>query len=55
MSIRDTVPTPTTTAATTCGKPKILYPYHFGDTDPARLAPLLKDEPGIELRIRELR
>lgn len=36
-------------------KPKILYPYHFGDTDPARLTPLLKDEPGIELRIRELR
>jgi len=36
-------------------KPKILYPYHFGDTDPARLAPLLKNEPGIEVRIRELR
>ena len=36
-------------------KPKILYPYHFGDTDPARLTELLKDSPEIEVRIRPMR
>lgn len=35
-------------------KPKILYPYHYGDTDPTRLSKLLKDS-GIEVRIRPLR
>ena len=35
-------------------KPKILYPYHFGDTDTDRLIELLKDNPEIEVRIREL-
>ena len=32
-------------------KPRILYPYHRGDTDPAALAVLLKGS-GIDLRIR---
>ncbi len=36
-------------------RPKILYPYHFGDTDTARLVNLLKDEKGIEVRIRDLK
>ena len=36
-------------------KPKILYPYHFGNTDTARLVVLLKDEPGIEVRIRNMK
>lgn len=36
-------------------RPKILYPYHFGDTDPARLAELLRDTPAIEVRIRPMR
>lgn len=36
-------------------KPKVLYPYHYGDTDPARLVSLLKDVPGIEVRIRKMR
>jgi L-ascorbate metabolism protein UlaG (beta-lactamase superfamily) len=35
-------------------KPKILYPYHFGETDPEELVKLLKDS-GIEVRIRNLR
>ncbi len=34
--------------------PKILYPYHFGQTDTSRLAALLKDRPGIEIRIRRM-
>lgn len=35
-------------------RPKVLYPYHFGDTDASRLAKLLIDEKGIEVRIRKL-
>jgi L-ascorbate metabolism protein UlaG (beta-lactamase superfamily) len=35
-------------------KPKILYPYHFGETNPEELVKLLKDS-GIEVRIRNLR
>jgi L-ascorbate metabolism protein UlaG (beta-lactamase superfamily) len=34
--------------------PKILYPYHFGKTDTALLVNLLKDEKGIEIRIRKM-
>jgi len=33
-------------------RPKILYPYHFGETDPAALVELLKDEKDIEVRVR---
>ncbi len=36
-------------------RPKILYPYHFGDTDTGMLTALLKDVPNIDLRIRDLR
>ena len=35
-------------------KPKILYPYHYGETDPGKLVELLKDTPEIEVRIRKL-
>jgi L-ascorbate metabolism protein UlaG (beta-lactamase superfamily) len=35
--------------------PKIFYPYHFGETDTAKIVSLLKDEPGIEVRIRPLK
>jgi len=35
-------------------QPKILYPYHFGKTDPEELKDLLKTEKNIEVRIREL-
>ncbi|MCX6567756.1 MAG: MBL fold metallo-hydrolase [Candidatus Aminicenantes bacterium] len=35
-------------------RPKILYPYHFGDTDTSRLVKLLQGEKGIEVRIRKL-
>lgn len=35
-------------------QPKVLYPYHFGQTDPEELADLLKDEKNIEVRIRAL-
>jgi len=35
-------------------KPKVLYPYHYGETDPSKLVALLKDS-GIDVRVRELR
>lgn len=35
-------------------KPKVLYPYHFGNTDTSKLVDLLKDEPDIEVRIRKM-
>ena len=35
-------------------KPKILYPYHYGRTDPKELVKLLKDVTGIEVRVRKL-
>lgn len=36
-------------------RPRVLYPYHFGDTDTARLLALLKDEKGVEVRIRRMK
>ena len=36
-------------------KPKILYPYHYGDTEPEKLAEILKNEKQIEVRIRKMR
>jgi L-ascorbate metabolism protein UlaG (beta-lactamase superfamily) len=35
-------------------RPKILYPYHYGKTDTAKLTELLKDNSGIEVRIRQM-
>lgn len=36
-------------------KPKLLYPYHYGETDPARLVSLLKENRDIEVRIRRMK
>lgn len=36
-------------------RPRLLYPYHYGQTDPALLVDLLKDQPGVEVRVRKLR
>jgi len=33
---------------------KILYPYHFGESDTAKLVELLKDIPAIEVRLRKM-
>jgi L-ascorbate metabolism protein UlaG (beta-lactamase superfamily) len=35
-------------------KPKILYPYHYGDTDVNQLLKLMKDFPETEVRIRKM-
>jgi L-ascorbate metabolism protein UlaG (beta-lactamase superfamily) len=40
--------------AATAFRPKILYPYHYGDTDTSRIVLLLKDANGIEVRIRRM-
>jgi L-ascorbate metabolism protein UlaG (beta-lactamase superfamily) len=36
-------------------KPKILYPYHYSQTDTGKLLPLLKDTKGIEVRVRKMK
>jgi L-ascorbate metabolism protein UlaG (beta-lactamase superfamily) len=35
-------------------KPHILYPYHYGNTDTNKLVELLKEDKGIEIRIRKM-
>lgn len=35
-------------------RPQVLYPYHYGETDPRRLVRLLKDEEEIDVRVRQL-
>lgn len=35
-------------------KPKILYPYHYGNTDTSKLLDLMKNDKEIEVRIRQL-
>ncbi len=34
--------------------PRILYPYHYGNTDTSIIINLLKDNPSIEVRIRKM-
>jgi L-ascorbate metabolism protein UlaG (beta-lactamase superfamily) len=36
-------------------RPRILYPYHYGDTDPNILVGLLQGENGIEVRVRSMK
>jgi len=40
--------------ATKSFKPKILYPYHFGNTDTNKLLELMKDSKQTEVRIRKM-
>jgi len=35
--------------------PKVLYPYHYGQTDPNELVKVLADDEDIEVRIRKMR
>jgi L-ascorbate metabolism protein UlaG (beta-lactamase superfamily) len=35
-------------------KPRVLYPYHYGKTDPSKLVDLMKDTLEIEIRIRKM-
>ena len=36
-------------------KPKVLYPYHFGDTDTNQLVALMKRSPEMEIRVRNMK
>ncbi len=36
-------------------KPKILYPYHTGETDLSKLTALMKGVDGVEVRIRKMK
>jgi L-ascorbate metabolism protein UlaG (beta-lactamase superfamily) len=36
-------------------KPKILYPYHYGETDPSKLVDLLMGTSKIQVRIRPMK
>lgn len=36
-------------------KQKVLYPYHYGETDTSKIVDLLKDAKEIEVRIRKMR
>lgn len=53
MNLPYTMTPEMTAAAARSFGPKILYPYHYGSTDPQALLPLLADS-GIEVRIRKL-
>ena len=35
-------------------KPRILYPYHFGKTDMQKLIEMLKDDKGMNVRLRKM-
>jgi len=35
-------------------QPRILYPYHYGNTEPSKLVELLREQKGIEVRIRKM-
>jgi len=36
-------------------RPKVLYPYHFGDTDVSKLSALLADQKNIDVRVRSMK
>ena len=36
-------------------KPKILYPYHYGETDIPKIVELMKDTKEVEVRIRKMK
>jgi L-ascorbate metabolism protein UlaG (beta-lactamase superfamily) len=36
-------------------KPKILYPYHYGETDTSKLEQLMQETQDVEIRIRMMK
>jgi hypothetical protein len=36
-------------------RPKIVFPYNYGNNDPKTLADLLKGENAIEVRVRDIK
>lgn len=54
MNLPYTMDPETVADAARAFKPRILYPYHFGETDVSELVRLLAAEPDIEVRIRAM-
>jgi L-ascorbate metabolism protein UlaG (beta-lactamase superfamily) len=54
MNLPYTMTPEMTAAAAKMVQPKILYPYHYGSTNTSLLTALLKDQKGIEVRIRKM-
>jgi len=55
MNLPYTMTPEMTAAAAISFMPKILYPYHYGDSDTFELLRLLQDEKDIEVRIRQMK
>lgn len=54
MNLPYTMTPEMTAAAAKMFRPKVLYPYHYGQTNPNELVRLLADEKEIEVRIRRM-
>jgi L-ascorbate metabolism protein UlaG (beta-lactamase superfamily) len=55
MNLPYTVPPEMVADAAKAFEPKILYPYHYGDTDTSKLVELMKDTPEVDVRIRSMK
>ena len=55
MNLPYTMTPEMTAAAAQSFLPKVLYPYHYGETDSVKLVALSQDTRGIEVRIRRMR
>jgi L-ascorbate metabolism protein UlaG (beta-lactamase superfamily) len=54
MNLPPTMTPEMVTDAALAFKPKILYPYHFGETDASKILALLKDS-GLDVRLRKMK
>ena len=36
-------------------RPKVLFPYAYGNNDPKSLVALLKDDQGVDVRVRDMK
>ncbi len=54
MNLPYTMAPETAADAARAFRPKILYPYHTGDTDTSQLVKLLQNDKDIEVRIRKM-
>jgi L-ascorbate metabolism protein UlaG (beta-lactamase superfamily) len=55
MNLPPTMTPEMVAAAAKSFQPKVLYPYHYGDTDTSKIVELLKDDKNIEVRIRRMK
>lgn len=55
MNLPYTMTSEMVAAAAKSFQPKVLYPYHYGDTDTGKIVELLKDDKNIDVRIRRMK